>query len=83
MRNLKTKRRVLEGIVVSDKMEKTIVVQVQTRVMHPLYKKFVKKALKVKAHDPKGEAKNGERVKIIESRPYSKDKHFLLLGVVK
>lgn len=83
MKNLKTKRRILEGLVVSDKMEKTIVIQVQTRGMHSLYKKFVKRTLKVKAHDPKGEAKTGDRVKVIESRPYSRDKHFLLLEVVK
>ena len=80
---LRTKRRILEGIVVSSKMQKTIVVKVERKVLHPIYKKILKKYKKFKVHDPKEKAQPGDRVRIIESRPYSKDKHFRLLEVLK
>lgn len=83
MKRIKSKKKILEGIVVSNKMAKTIVVKVERRVSHPLYQKQVKKSKKFKVHDPNQEAKVGDRVRIIESRPYSKEKRFLLLGVVK
>jgi small subunit ribosomal protein S17 len=66
--------RVLKGIVVSDKMDKTVVVEVERRVMHPMYKKFVKKSKKYHAHDEANACKVGDVVKIKESRPISKTK---------
>ena len=77
------KKRVLEGIVVSNKMEKTIIVKVESRLLHPVYKKIVVKRKKFKAHDPQNSANVGDKVKIVECRPYSKDKRFRLLGAVK
>ena len=65
------KRKV--GVVVSDKMDKTIVVQVERLVAHPVYKKYVKRRNRIKAHDEKNEYQIGDRVEIIETRPMSKD----------
>lgn len=76
-------RRVLTGTVVSDKMEKTITVLVETYKEHPLYKKRVKTSKKFKAHDENQVAKIGDVVKIMETRPLSKDKCFRLVEVVK
>ena len=67
-------RKTRVGTVVSDKMEKTIVVAIEDNVSHPLYKKIIKRTVKFKAHDEKNEAKTGDRVKIMETRPLSKDK---------
>ena len=67
-------KRVLQGIVVSDKMDKTIVVQVERRVMHPIYKKFVRRTKKYAAHDEANAHKVGETVRIRECRPISKRK---------
>ena len=72
-------RRILQGVVVSDKAEKTITVLVERRVMHPVYKKFVKKSKKYLAHDEKETAKMGDNVSIIECRPLSKRKSWMLL----
>jgi len=83
MKKINTRKKILEGIVVSDKMQKTIVVKVERKFPHPLYKKPVKKIKKFKVHDPNQIAKVGDRVRIIESRPYSKEKRFLLLEVVR
>jgi small subunit ribosomal protein S17 len=83
MGKIKTKKKILEGIVVSNKMDKTIVVKVERKLPHHLYGKPVKKIKKFKAHDPTRCAKVGDKVKIMESRPYSKEKHFLLLEVIK
>ena len=77
------KRRVLRGKVVSDKMEKTIVVEISTKKSHPLYGKKVKFSRKFKAHDENNEAKIGDIVEIIETRPLSKDKHFRLTKIVE
>ena len=66
--------RILKGIVVSDKMEKTVVVNVERRVMHPMYKKFVKKHKKYHAHDEANACKIGDMVRIKEVRPISKTK---------
>jgi small subunit ribosomal protein S17 len=71
------------GMVKSDKMEKTIVVSVETLVLHPLYKKYVKRAKKVKAHDEKNEAKIGDRVRVIECRPISKEKCWKLVEILE
>jgi small subunit ribosomal protein S17 len=72
-----------QGRVVSDKMDKTIVVAVETRMLHRLYKKYVKQTKKVKAHDEKNEAHIGDLVRVIESRPLSKDKHWRLVKIVE
>ena len=71
------------GTVKSDKMEKTIVVSIETLTLHPLYKKYVKRAKKVKAHDEKNEAKTGDRVRVIECRPLSKDKCWKLVEILE
>ncbi|MDP8289584.1 MAG: 30S ribosomal protein S17 [Candidatus Susulua stagnicola] len=77
------KGKVVEGVVTSDKSDKTITVLVKLKSSHQLYKRPVTKQKKFKAHDVKNEAKNGDRVKIIECRPFSKDKCFRLLEIVK
>jgi len=71
------------GIVKSDKMEKTIVVAIETLKLHPLYKKYVKRVKKVKAHDEKNEAKIGDRVRVIECRPLSKEKCWRLVEILE
>ncbi len=75
-------RRRLEGVVVSDKMQKTVVVQVTRTFRHPLYKKVVQKHKKFKAHDELG-AKVGDVVRIVESRPISKTKHWVVEAILK
>ena len=79
----KTGKKVFQGKVVSDKMEKTITVLIERRAMHPIYQKYVSKSKKLKAHDEKGEAKIGDTVRIIECRPVSKDKTWNLLEIVE
>ena len=64
------------GVVISDKMDKTIVVQVERLVAHPVYKKYVKRRNRIKAHDEKNEYQVGDRVEIVETRPTSKDKRW-------
>jgi small subunit ribosomal protein S17 len=73
--------RTLTGKVVSDKMDKTIVVLIERRVKHPIYGKYVSKSTKVKAHDESNESKIGDTVTIAESRPLSKTKSWALLRV--
>jgi small subunit ribosomal protein S17 len=77
------KRRLKQGRVVSDKMDKTIVVLSETRVAHPVYGKIVRKSVKFKAHDEKNEAKAGDTVRIAESRPLSRDKRWRLVEVIE
>lgn len=79
----RTKRKVRVGNVVSDKMDKTVVVAVETFVTHPLYKKQMKKTTKFKAHDENNECEIGDVVKIMETRPLSKDKNWRLVNIVK
>ncbi|WP_297519813.1 30S ribosomal protein S17 [uncultured Clostridium sp.] len=79
-RNLRKKRI---GTVVSDKMDKTIVVAVATKVRHPLYGKTVNKTTKFKAHDENNEAKIGDKVVIMETRPLSKDKRWRLVEIAE
>ncbi len=67
-------KRVLQGVVVSDKQEKTVVVKVERRFMHPLYKKFIKRSKKYAAHDENNSFKTGDLVKIQETKPISKNK---------
>ena len=73
-------RRVLQGVVVSDKRDKTVTVLVERRVMHPLYKKFIKRSKRYQAHDETNSAKVGDTVRIIETRPISKTKSWILVG---
>ncbi len=74
--NKKTKSNILKGVVVGDKMNKTIVVSVSRFVKHPLYGKFYKMSKKYKAHDEENKFKIGDNVEIVETRPISKDKRF-------
>ena len=76
-------RKTRTGKVVSDKMEKTIVVAVEDHVKHPLYKKIVKKTYKLKAHDENNECRIGDTVKVMETRPLSKDKRWRLVQIVE
>ncbi len=78
----KTGNREFVGVVTSDKMDKTIVVQVSTKKLHPLYKKYVSRSKKYKAHDEKNEAKLGDTVRIVESRPISREKCWRLVEIV-
>jgi small subunit ribosomal protein S17 len=71
------------GIVKSDKMNKTIVVAVETLTLHPLYKKYVKRIKKVKAHDETNDAKTGDRVRVIECRPISREKCWKLAEILE
>jgi small subunit ribosomal protein S17 len=76
-------RKIRSGKVVSDKMDKTIVVNVETTKKHPLYKKIVKESKKYKVHDENNEAKIGDIVTIMETRPLSKDKRWRLVKIVR
>lgn len=82
-RNALEKRRVVVGIVVSDKMQKTIVVKVDRRVRHTEYKKYVVRSRRFKAHDETNDAKIGDRVQLVESRPLSRDKRWVLQSIVR
>ena len=76
-------RKTRVGKVVSDKMDKTIVVAVEDNVKHPLYGKIVKKTYKLKAHDENNECRIGDRVRVMETRPLSKDKRWRLVTIVE
>ncbi len=76
-------RKTQVGEVVSDKMDKTIVVAVVERMKHPLYKKYVKRTFKLKAHDENNECRVGDRVRVMETRPISKEKHWRLVNIVE
>jgi len=73
-------KRILQGVVVSDNQDKTVVVSVERQVMHPVYKKFVKRSKKFAAHDENNQFKVGDIVKIEESRPYSKTKTWTVIS---
>jgi len=77
------RRRVKQGRVQSDKMNKTIVVVTETRVPHPVYKKIVRKSVRFKAHDENNDAKTGDIVRITETRPLSREKRWRLLEIVE
>lgn len=79
----KSSKRSFVGVVTSDKMDKTIVVQITTKKLHKLYKKYITSVKKYKAHDEKNDARTGDRVKIVESRPLSKDKCWRLVEVLE
>ena len=80
---VRNKRRTKQGRVVSDKMDKTIVVVSEMRVAHPVYGKIVRKSVKFKAHDEKNEAKAGDTVRIAESRPLSREKRWRLVEILE
>ncbi|MBN2852435.1 MAG: 30S ribosomal protein S17 [Clostridia bacterium] len=76
-------RKTRIGSVISNKMDKTIVVAVGDSVKHPLYKKIIKRTYKLKAHDENNECNIGDKVKVMETRPISKDKRWRLVGIVE
>lgn len=76
-------RKTRIGKVVSDKMDKTVVVAIETSVKHPLYKKIIKRTYKLKAHDENNECNIGDKVKVMETRPLSKDKRWRLVEIVE
>ncbi len=76
-------RKTRVGKVVSDKMDKTIVVAIEDNVQHPLYKKIIKRTIKFKAHDENNSAHVGDRVEIMETRPLSKDKRWRLVNILE
>jgi small subunit ribosomal protein S17 len=76
-------KKVMVGTVVSDKMDKTIVVETERLMRHPVYNRTMKRRAKFKAHDEKNEARTGDRVKIVECRPLSRSKRWRLLEVVE
>lgn len=76
-------RKTRVGMVVSDKMDKTVVVAIIDNVKHPLYKKIVKRTVRLKAHDEKNECRVGDRVEVMETRPLSKDKRWRLVEIIE
>ena len=79
----RTLRKTRVGLVTSDKMDKTIVVSIVDNVKHPLYGKIVKRTYKLKAHDENNECKVGDRVRVMETRPLSKDKRWRLVEIIE
>ncbi len=76
-------RKTRVGVVVSDKMDKTIVVQLSSRVKHPLYGKFIKKTTKIKAHDEENACGIGDTVRVMETRPLSREKRWRLVEIIE
>jgi small subunit ribosomal protein S17 len=76
-------RKTRVGIVVSDKMDKTITIAIERKVSHPIYKKYFKKTTKLMAHDEKSECRVGDKVKIMETRPLSKNKRWRMVEIVE
>jgi small subunit ribosomal protein S17 len=76
-------RKTRVGTIVSDKMDKTVVVAIVDNVKHPLYKKIIKRTFKVKAHDEKNECRIGDRVQIMETRPLSKEKRWRVTNIIE
>ena len=77
-----SRRKVREGLVVSDKMDKTVVVAIETKKVHPLYKKAIKVTKKYKAHDENNDCKIGDKVKIVETRPLSREKRWRVAEIM-
>ena len=82
-RTARTRRKTRIGLVVSDKMDKTAVVAIERRVPHPVYGKMVTRTRRLKAHDERNEAKAGDKVRIMETRPLSKDKRWRVVEIVE
>lgn len=76
-------RKTREGVVISDKMDKTVVVMVERFVQHPVYKKYVRQRKKYKAHDPENRCHTGDQVTIVETRPLSREKRWLVRSILK
>ncbi len=76
-------RKSRQGVVISDKMDKTVVVLVEQLVQHPVYKKFIRKQKKYKAHDPENRCRLGDQVSIVETRPLSREKRWRVQSIVK
>ena len=76
-------RKTRTGLVVSDKMDKTVVVAIIDNVRHPLYKKIVKRTVRLKAHDENNECRVGDRVLVMETRPLSKDKRWRVVNIIE
>ncbi len=76
-------RKTRTGMVVSDKMDKTVVVAIEDNVRHPLYKKIVKRTVKLKAHDENNECRVGDRISVMETRPLSKDKRWRVVEIIE
>ena len=76
-------RKTRVGRIVSDKMDKTVVVAIEDNVKHPLYKKIIKNTIRLKAHDENNECHVGDRVKVMETRPLSKDKRWRLVEIIE
>ena len=76
-------RKTRTGLVVSDKMDKTVVVAIQDNVRHPLYKKIVKRTVRLKAHDENNECRVGDRVSVMATRPLSKDKRWRVVTIIE
>jgi small subunit ribosomal protein S17 len=83
VRKAKSGKKEFVGIVKSDKMDKTIVVAVENKALHPLYKKYVTRTKRLKAHDEANEAKTGDRVRVVECRPVSKEKCWKLTDIIE
>ncbi len=83
MAEVRGMRKTRTGVVVSDKMDKTIVVEIRTRVKHPLYGKIMNRTNKIKAHDEENQCGIGDTVRIMETRPLSKDKHWRLVEIIE
>lgn len=79
----RTARKTRVGLVVSDKMDKTVVVSIERRMPHPMYGKMITKTARLKAHDEENSAKTGDTVRIMETRPLSKDKRWRLVEIVE
>jgi small subunit ribosomal protein S17 len=79
----RSSRKTRVGVVVSDKMDKTVVVSIERRVQHPVYGKMVRRTKRLKAHDQNNDAKTGDTVRIMETRPLSKDKRWRLVEIVE
>lgn len=80
---VRNSRKTRVGMVVSDKMQKTVVVSIERRVPHPVYGKMVRRTKKLKAHDEQNEAKTGDTVRIMETRPLSKDKRWRVVEIIE
>lgn len=79
----RNRRKMRDGVVISDKMDKTVVVQVQDLVQHPLYKRVIKRTSKFKAHDELNACSTGDKVRIMETRPLSKDKCWRVTEIIE
>ena len=76
-------RKTRVGVVTSDKMDKSIVIAIKDNIRHPLYKKIIKRTIKLKAHDENNECGVGDKVEVMETRPLSKDKHWRLVRILE